>query len=130
MTTSPALSNHILNFGRSMKEWESNVRPGDRVRVETWATLDGLPRELTVSLMGPHYWIPKENEKHKLSYEVIKEVLPRETPEDIEGGGGTFESDPKWSHDCAKAIMKHLGVKYDPFKMYEVVRIMKEYIKF
>ena len=45
----------------------------------------------------------------------------------IDNKGGIFEGDPKWMHNCAKMIMKKLGVEYDVFKMYEIVKIIKEY---
>ena len=52
-----------------------DVHPGDRVFVESWASLDGLPRECTVRLMAKGYWIPEEKPLMKLSYDIIKKIL-------------------------------------------------------
>jgi len=41
--------------------------------------------------------------------------------------GSTFQADPKWTHDCAKEILSELGVEYDVWKMYDIVRILKKY---
>ena len=43
------------------------------------------------------------------------------------GKGSTFQADPKWTHDCAKEILSELGVEYDVWKMYGIVRILKKY---
>ena len=42
--------------------------------------------------------------------------------------GSTFEADPKWTHDCAKEIIAKLGIKYNVFQMYDIVRILKKYM--
>lgn len=41
--------------------------------------------------------------------------------------GGTFQADPKWTHDCAKEIMKVLGLEYDVWKMYDIVKVLNKY---
>ena len=43
--------------------------------------------------------------------------------------GSTFEANPKWTHDCAKEIIAKLGIKYNVFQMYDIVRILKKYMK-
>lgn len=43
--------------------------------------------------------------------------------------GSTFEADSKWTHDCAKEIIAKLGIKYNVFQMYDIVRILKKYMK-
>lgn len=39
----------------------------------------------------------------------------------------TVDEDPKWTHECAKEIMKELGIEYDVFKMYDIVSILMKY---
>ncbi len=50
-----------------------DVHPGDKVHIESFASLDGVPRDVTVKFMAEHYWMP--DEKNKLSYNVIKYVI-------------------------------------------------------
>lgn len=46
--------------------------------------------------------------------------------ENIESGS-TFKEDPESTHECAKEILKTLGIKFDVFKMYEIVGVLCKY---
>ena len=52
-----------------------DVHPGDKVKIESWASLDGCPREVIIKLMAKGYFIPERYENFKLTYDCIKEVL-------------------------------------------------------
>ena len=52
-----------------------DVHPGYKVKIESWASLDGCPREVEIKLMGKNYFIPEGYENFKLSYDCIKEII-------------------------------------------------------
>lgn len=53
-----------------------DVHPGDRVYIQSWLAFNGVPREVTIKFMAENYWMP--DSKNKLSYSVIKGIIPKE----------------------------------------------------
>ena len=53
-----------------------DLHPGDRVYIQSFTSLEGMPSEVTVKFMAENYWMPYS--KNKLSYSVIKWIIPKE----------------------------------------------------